>query len=59
MRGWALIYDTDFLKCPTVWRKTYVFESTWSQAVPDGRTGSLEDSLSQADTGRDLSLIHI
>ena len=28
----AVIYDADFLKCETVWRKTYVSEPTQSQA---------------------------
>ena len=28
----SVIYDADFLKCETVWRKTYVSEPTQSQA---------------------------
>ena len=53
----AVIYDADFLKCTTVWRKTYVFKPPQSQAEPDGRPGSQVEPCrarqpgSQAETG--------
>ena len=49
----AVIYDADFLKCTTVWRKTYVFKPLQSQAEPYGRPGSQVAPGRARQPGRD------